>query len=259
MKKSMFIDFDRSKGSLYCANSIKKAGFSHTFLWWGKDDDNRFNQVKICERIGLEIETAHTSFENINSMWLEGTVGEEMTDYFIKSVREAKEFSIPTLIVHVSSSNTPPPFGELGLNRYTKICEEADKQRIKIAFENLRRIDYLDYIMQNIEVKSKHFCFDCGHEMLYKGTTEVLEKYASLLTALHLHDNFGDEDDHILPFDGKINWATLAKRIAQAMKLTNSEIPITLEVMKNNSELDFAEKAFERACRIEALITASLN
>lgn len=259
MKKSMYIDFNYSRESQYCAEAIKNAGFSHTFLWWGKDDDNRFNQVKICNKLGLKIETAHTSFDNINSMWTEGTDGDDLTEYFIKSVKEAKEYSVPKLIIHLSSSFTPPPFGELGLSRYKKICEEADKQGILIAFENLRCVEYLDYIMENIDSPSKHFCFDCGHEFVYNNGFGVLEKYTPLLTAMHLHDNFGNKDDHLLPFEGKINWAILSKRIAQALKTANIDIPITLEIMKKDSEPNFAEIAFERASRIEALVETAIT
>lgn len=254
MKKSMFIDFDNTKSTLQKAEAIKKAGFSHTFLWWGKDDDNRFEQVRVCEKTGLEIETAHTSFKNINSMWLDGIEGEEITDYLVKSVYEAKEFSIPVLIVHLSSSFTPPPFNNIGLSRYTRITQASQKSGVLIAFENLRRVDYLDFIMENISDESKKFCFDCGHEFLYNEGKGVLEKYAPILTSLHLHDNNGTGDDHLLPFDGKINWAILCERIARARKISGFDFPVTLEVMKANSEPDFTQKAFERAVLIEELI-----
>jgi len=255
MKKSMYIWYDSAKKKSQCAEAIKKAGFTHTFLWWERDDENRFQQIEICDKLGLEIETAHTSFNNINSMWLEGSDGDEMTDYFIKCVKEAKDCGIPILIVHLSSTFSPPLFNDLGLSRYQRLCDEAEKQGILIAFENLRRIDYLDYIMKNIDSPSKRFCFDCGHEFIYNEGNGVLEKYSPLLTSFHLHDNFGKEDDHIFPFDGKINWANFAERYVRI----NKDIPITLEVMKINSEPDFADIAFQRACRIEDLITFTKN
>lgn len=253
MKKCMYLNYDNTKTPSFCAQSIKNAGFSHAFIFWGKDNNNNILQVKACHKAGLEIETAHTTFENINSMWLKGSMGDEMTEYFIKSVKEAKDYGVPTLIVHVSSSYTPPPFGEVGLERFKLICEEADKNNIVIAFENLRRIEYLDYIMDNIDCNSKRFCFDCGHENIYNNGKGVLEKYSSLLTALHLHDNFGKEDDHILPFEGKINWETLAKRISRLKR----SVIITLEVINCNNEPNFAAQAFERACRIENLIKST--
>lgn len=254
----MYIGFDEAKGYEYCAQKIKSAGFSHTFLCWEKVGPICFQQVKICEKLGLEIETAHATFQNINSMWLEGSDGEDLTKLFIKNVREAKECGIPVLIVHLSSSFTPPPFNELGLSRYKRICEEAEKYGIAIAFENLRRVDYLDFIMENIDSPAKRFCFDCGHEFIYNQGIGVLEKYAPLLSAFHLHDNFGSNDDHILPFDGKIKWETLAERISHMLTANKDiDIPLTLEVMKKDTEPDFAEKAFERTCRIEALIKAS--
>ena len=104
MKKSMFIWYDEKKDIGYCAEQIKKAGFTHTFLGWKRDDDSRFEQIRLCEKLGLEIESAHTSFENINSMWLEGDDGKSLTDYFVKSIAEAEDCGIPVLIVHLSST-----------------------------------------------------------------------------------------------------------------------------------------------------------
>jgi len=250
LTKSIFLVFDPSKELEYCAEAIKNAGFSHTFLWWGRGEDDRFRQIDICDRLGLEIETAHTSFESINSMWLEGAEGEGITDYLVQSVREARECGIPVLIVHLSSSFTPPPRNTLGLSRYRRVCEEAEKQGVIIAFENLRRTEYLDYIMENISSPARRFCFDCGHEFLYNNGMGVLEKHASELVAFHLHDNFGEEDDHLLPFEGRIDWTDLAGRISKLKKVP----PLTLEVMQRNSEPDFAERAFECVCRIESLV-----
>lgn len=252
MKKSLYIGYDLAKGYEYCAEKIKSAGFTHTFLNWEKRGSDCFEQVKICERLDLEIETAHTSFANINTMWLDGSDGDDMTKLFIQDVKNAKEYGIPVLIVHVSSGFTPPSFNELGLSRFRRICEEAEKNGVQIAFENLRIVAYLDYVMENIDSPAKRFCFDCGHEFIYNQGYGVLEKYAPLLSAFHLHDNYGSDDDHLLPYDGNINWETLAKRISHALK--GKDVPLTLEVIKTDAEPDFAEKAFERACRIEALV-----
>jgi sugar phosphate isomerase/epimerase len=210
--------------------------------------------VKICERLGLEIETAHTSFERINAMWLDGTEGEDMTRLFIEDVRLAKECNIPVLILHVSSGFTPPPFNELGLSRFRRICEQAEKDGVAIAFENLRIVEYLDYVMENIDSPAKRFCFDCGHEFIYNNGFGVLEKYAPLLSAFHLHDNFGSQDDHLLPFEAKINWETLAERISHALA-GRTDIPLTLEVMKADAEPDFAEKALNASAKSRLLLS----
>ena len=253
MRKSMYIGYDLSKRSEHRAKAIKESGFSHTVLWWGTEGKNRFEQVKICERLDLAIENAHTAFDNINSMWLEGEEGEGITEYLINSVAEARDCGIPVLVVHLSSSFTPPPVGTLGLSRYSRICEEADKKGVIIAFENLRRVDYLDYIMENIAATSKAFCFDCGHEFLYNEGIGVLEKYASRLTAVHIHDNFGKVDDHMLPFEGRIDWAALTRRLARLER----NFTISLEVMREDSEPDFTDRAFECACRLEKMIEAA--
>ena len=136
MKKSLYIGYDLTKGYEHCAEKIKSAGFTHTFLNWETRGSDCFEQVRICERLGLEIETAHTSFANINAMWLDAADGDDMTERFVQDVYNAKACGIPVLIVHVSSGFTPPPYNELGLSRFRKICEVLRQTIFIVATRN---------------------------------------------------------------------------------------------------------------------------
>jgi hypothetical protein len=52
----------------------------------------------------------------------------------------------------------PPPLNSLGLNRIKRAVEIAEKYKVNIALENLRNLDYLDYVMQNISSQRLGFC-----------------------------------------------------------------------------------------------------
>ena len=52
---------------------------------------------------------------------------------------------------------------------------------------------------------------------------EGIESIRDLIATTHVHDNGGDRDEHLLPYEGKIDWdATLAALPA--------ETPVVLEL-----------------------------
>lgn len=52
-------------------------------------------------------------------------------------------------------------------------------------------------------------CLDVGHARLQGDVVDALEMVAGYLVTTHLHDNGGRHDDHLLPFDGVIDWPEL--------------------------------------------------
>jgi len=50
-------------------------------------------------------------------------------------------------------------------------------------------------------------CYDSGHDYIWSPSPyKILEKYKERLFAIHLHDNMGQNDDHLAPGEGRINW-----------------------------------------------------
>ena len=49
-------------------------------------------------------------------------------------------------------------------------------------------------------------CLDFGHAFLMGDVADAVETVAEHLITTHVHDNRGKQDEHLVPFDGKINW-----------------------------------------------------
>jgi sugar phosphate isomerase/epimerase len=49
-------------------------------------------------------------------------------------------------------------------------------------------------------------CFDTGHANIEGGLAEALESVRDAVVTTHVHDNRGERDDHLLPYDGTIDW-----------------------------------------------------
>lgn len=69
-------------------------------------------------------------------------------------------------------------------------------------------------------------CLDVGHAHLLGGAPDAAELLSGHVVTTHLHDNRGRDDDHLVPFDGSVDWpATLT-----ALGKTGFDGPLVLEV-----------------------------
>lgn len=64
-----------------------------------------------------------------------------------------------------------------------------------------RLLEFIQYTRLEMKV-----CFDVGHAHLTGGVPAALEMLGPLAAAAHLHDNKGDEDAHLAPFKGGVDW-----------------------------------------------------
>jgi len=236
---------------------IKDAGFRCVMTWWG-DEFKETNGPKemepeIIRKNGLYIENTHFTFTGINALWEDTLDGKELLDRYLSYIGDCKTYEIPTAVMHVSSGDNPPPFGQLGLDRFKRLIEKAERDGVTIALENLRKPEYLDFVFTNIKSGKLKFCYDCGHENCFTPDIDYLAKYGDQLAALHLHDNDGTGDQHLLPFSGTVNW----KRIIAHLKRIGYKKPLTLEidaqyidVSKDYTAPEYLSKAMESANKL---------
>jgi sugar phosphate isomerase/epimerase len=76
------------------------------------------------------------------------------------------------------------------------------------------------------------FNFDIGHAHLTDGpeeerVTSSFEAMRDHIASAHIHDNLGDKDAHLPPYDGSIDWLAALKLFRS---LPTGEIPLTLEL-----------------------------
>lgn len=214
---------------------IKAAGFDGVMLWWSDEhievDGAKELQPDLARRYGLAIENIHTPFEVINFLWEDSAAGDDIEKTLAKCIADCSKYEIPTAVIHVSRGNTPPPPNQIGLDRFKRLVDLAEKENINIALENLRKPEYLDFIFDRIQSDRLGFCYDSGHENSFTKGTDFLRRYGSKLMALHLHDNDGSDDQHRLIGEGSIDWENLRKKL-QDTEYTGS---IALEVVGQSS------------------------
>jgi len=211
---------------------IRAAGFDALGVWcddwFGWSNHREF--PKLAREAGLQVVDGHAPFARdydfVNSLWLDNLDGETTFEIYLRTIDECGEDDIANLIVHPYDLKTQaPPPNEVGLERIKRMLGRAEEHNVTLAFENIRNDEYLEYIFKNASSPKLGFCYDAGHRNCFAPHLDFLEMYGDKLVALHLQDNDGSGDQHLVPFEGKIDWAEQMAKIAA----TGYAGPTTLE------------------------------
>lgn len=232
---------------------FKKFGIKRTFTSSKVSDYERLS--KLLKEYDIVCETIHSPFDHINDMWGDDDeAGEKILNRLKESVDRCEKYGIPVTVVHVSSGRPMPEITEIGVKRYEELFCYAKSKGVKVALENLRYLENLKYFFDKcVDVgfcwdnghqscySNVGFCWDNGHQYCRGENIDYMDMFSDKLIALHIHDNRAglDTDDHLLPFDGNIDFDVVAKAIADS----GYEGTLMLEVFKNSTKGD--EKPYE--------------
>src|SRR5580704_6792642 len=91
---------------------------------------------------------------------------------------------------------------------------------------------YLRSFVDETRLAGLRFNFDIGHAHLADGPeenriAEGFEPLRELVAGVHVHDNHGEKDEHLAPYDGTIDWAAAVKLLKTAPE---PHLPLTLEL-----------------------------
>lgn len=105
----------------------------------------------------------------------------------------------------------------------------SQKLGVRIAVENGSKIGASAHLLHEVfnvyTFDDLGFCFDSGHAQI-DNNMNILETFFDRLLLVHLHDNYGTNDDHNLPGQGIIDWKWVIQLVLNAPYLRT----LTLEV-----------------------------
>ena len=107
---------------------IRDAGFRGVLLWWAVESTYEPPvpmKVETAAKYGLSVVNAHLQFAHMNSLWLDGCEGEHYAAELAGLIAEAGVYGVPTLVVHLTRTQTPPPFSDPGFSRFLRLCEHG--------------------------------------------------------------------------------------------------------------------------------------
>jgi sugar phosphate isomerase/epimerase len=94
-------------------------------------------------------------------------------------------------------------------------------------------------------------CLDLGHAFLMGDLADAIEIVSGELVTTHIHDNRGQEDDHLVPFDGRIDWPTAL----MSMQKVGYEGLYLFEVANTGSPREVLAKTVDARRRFEEIVS----
>ncbi|HJY85414.1 MAG TPA: sugar phosphate isomerase/epimerase family protein [Candidatus Acidoferrales bacterium] len=152
----------------------------------------------------------------------------------VKRALEVAEF-IPFryLVQHLGTArDSPDPRRWDAAFSSLEPLEVFAKQRgVTIALENtpgeLATPENLRHFIEETHLNDLRLCFDTGHAHMEGGVENSFQVMGELVVTTHVHDNHGERDEHLLPYEGNINWDATLKAMAGAVL---NGLPIALEL-----------------------------
>jgi sugar phosphate isomerase/epimerase len=93
-------------------------------------------------------------------------------------------------------------------------------------------------------------CLDMGHAFLMGDLADAIETVSGELMTTHVHDNRGRSDDHMVPFDGRIDWPTAL----MSLEKVGYEGLILFELANTSTPREVLEKTLGVRRRFEEIL-----
>jgi sugar phosphate isomerase/epimerase len=162
----------------------------------------------------------------------------EAMDELKRVIDVAEDLPFSRLILHMGGSRetADPRKRDAAFSSLEHLVLHARHVGVTIAVENttseMGDPAYLRAFVDETRLTGLRFNFDIGHAHLADGPEdERIEKaftpLRDLAVSAHIHDNHGDKDEHLPPYEGSINWEAAVKTLKSA---TEPELALTLEL-----------------------------
>lgn len=207
---------------------IKKYGFEAIEIWGMRphldyyDEDRLKYLAGIMEEAGIKAVSFHAPIytyvsEAKEGKWLSlSDINEEKRKRVIeetKRVIDAMEvFGANILVVHCGNTGDKkePVVLKAIHSSFSELIDYCKERGVRLAVENILNDLSISSVMMEIlgryDSKDLGVCLDLGHANILEDPVSAIEDTGERLISLHVVDNNGKDDSHLLPFQGNISW-----------------------------------------------------
>ena len=193
-----------------------------------RDFRNYFISLKsAAQSAGIEIWQTHAT-------WQHDERTKQSRDEFLKklemSIKACGIMGCRYLVIHPSM-----PYGwdeepsvktayDYTIERLEKLLPSAQAEDVVLCVENMpfkkghsfSSVSEIKSIIKRFNDPYIKACFDTGHcNVSGENHYETIKLLGSDLVCLHVHDDFGRQDRHLIPFQGAIDWHGFAKGLKE--------------------------------------------
>jgi len=156
-------------------------------------------------------------------------------------------------------SSGPAPDGRAAARRsIEEVQRVAEPLGVQIAVEvipnELSRagslVHFVEEDVEGLDGRPVGICLDFGHAHLDGDLVDAIETVSEHFITVHVHDNRGRADDHLVPFEGTIDWPAALT----AIQKVGYEGPLMFEMAAQGSAKETLVRAQKARQRMERLL-----
>jgi sugar phosphate isomerase/epimerase len=175
----------------------------------------------------------------------------------------AKILPFRFLVVHLGVPVSQSPEADdndrnAAIRSVEEIHRMAEPLGVKVALEVMGNdlsgaAALIELLERNFEGADLGICMDVGHAHILGDVPDAIETTSEYLITTHIHDNRRQSDDHLVPFQGSINWAATT----MALEKIGYDGVLMYEVKNAHSPREVLAKAVSARKKLEGLFASS--
>ena len=129
------------------------------------------------------------------------------------AIRDARQLDIPIVVVHAHHADITDDFSSSARRSFTELLDDLAAAGVSFALENTDGgHSFLAQLLTELPAQHVGLCYDSSHDQIAPGQTfDLLRLWGHRLLTTHISDNHGQNDDHLPPGQGAIDWQAFAQ------------------------------------------------
>jgi sugar phosphate isomerase/epimerase len=167
----------------------------------------------------------------------------EAMDELKRVLDVADDLPFPRMVLHIGGSReaADPRKRDAAFSSLEHLTLHAHHAGVTICLENTTNEmgdpAYLRAFVDQTRLTAVRFNFDVGHAHLAEGPEDTriakgFEPLRGLIASAHIHDNHGEKDEHLPPYEGTIAWPAALALLKSAPAA--ADLPLTLELKEKS-------------------------
>jgi sugar phosphate isomerase/epimerase len=156
----------------------------------------------------------------------------DAVDEVKRALEVAERIPFRFLVQHLGRGrqDADPRMLDAAFNSLEHLVIFAKQRGVVIALENtpgeLGSPLTLQHFIADTHLHDLRLCFDVGHAHMEDGIDPSFEAMRDRVATTHLHDNHGEKDEHLLPYEGSVDWDGALRALASAPQ----SLPLVIEL-----------------------------
>src|SRR5947207_3132821 len=199
---------------------------------------NRLTLGSLHAPTSRDLSATHESGQPLSICEVERVRRIEAMDELKRAIDVAEDLPFPRMVFHMGGTRetADPRKRDAAFSSLEHLILHAKHVGVTICVENttseMGDPAYLRAFYDETRLTGLRFNFDIGHAHLADGVAEerVEKAFAplrDLVAGVHVHDNHGEKDEHLPPYDGTIDWPAAVKVLKKA---PDASLPLLLEL-----------------------------